>query len=92
MLSEEIRRTRLKAGMTQRQFAAALGVTQQFVNQLERGIREIPMEDGGVFDRYLEVWEAVEDPDRTLDESQRRTLARGNEAGASRGPDGADGS
>lgn len=33
---------RLRAGLTQRQFADALGVKQQFVSQMERGKRPVP--------------------------------------------------
>lgn len=88
MSAGEIRRVRLDAGLTQKQFAEALRVSQQYVHQIETGIR--PPSDQA-FDRILEVWEAVGWPDRPIDEGQEATLGRAHEKDAPRGPYKTDG-
>lgn len=87
---------RLRLGLTQRQMASALGVTQQFIQQMEAGRRQLPMGDregrySGIWDRYLELWEAAEYPQNELDEAQRETFAKAHAVPAQRGPYKGDG-
>jgi transcriptional regulator with XRE-family HTH domain len=42
MDGRELREERKRLGLTQRQVADHLGVSQQFVSQMERGVRPIP--------------------------------------------------
>lgn len=88
MPAGEIRQVRLDAGLTQRQFAEALRVSQQYIHQIETGLR--PASDE-VFGRILEIWEAVGWPDRPLDAGQEATLGRARGKEAPRGPYKTDG-
>lgn len=74
MTAEEVRETRMRAGLTQTQFAGAVGVSQQFVSAWERDEKPVSRE------RETDIYEL--DPDLGVEPG----LVAARELSAPRGP------
>lgn len=53
--NEKIKRARLHLGVTQKEIARAIGVTQAYYNKLEKGVQRFPKERLKAVCRYLNV-------------------------------------